>query len=95
VRGTAGAAMAALRARGQAAREQAGGRAARGRYLSGPAAPWAMARHCRAKIGGVADPATSPVNNPGRRHVILPPHHHAWRGTGVSPRHGNRRDQKC
>ena len=35
---------------------------ARGRYLSGPAAPWAMAHHCRAKISGVADPATSPVS---------------------------------
>ena len=46
----------------------------------GPAAPWAMVRHCRAKIGDVADPATSPVSSPGRHHVILPPRHHTWRG---------------
>jgi len=47
---------------GRAARGQAGGRAARGRYLFGPAASWAMARHCRAKIGGAVDPATSLVS---------------------------------
>ena len=61
----------------------------------GTAAPFAVARHCRANIGGAADPATSPVSGPGRRHVILLPRYHAWRGTGVSPRHGNRRGQKC
>jgi len=49
---------------------------ARGRYLTGTAAPLGITRHCRAKIGGAADPATSPVSSPGRRHVIL-------RGTGV------------
>jgi len=31
----------------------------------------------------------------GLRHVNLPPRHHAWRDTGFSPRHGNRRGQKC
>ena len=30
--------------------------------LFGSAAPRIRARHCRAKIGGVADPATSPVS---------------------------------
>jgi len=62
--------------------------------LAGFAAPPIRARHCRAKIGGAADPATSPVSSPGRRHVILPPRHHAWRGIGVSPRHGNMRGKK-
>ena len=61
----------------------------------GPAAPWAMARQYYAKIGGAADFATSPVSIPGRRHIIRLPRHHAWRGTCVSPRHGNRRGQKC
>jgi len=45
--------------------------------LSGSAAPTIRARHCRAKIGGAVDPATSPVSSPGRRHVILPPRYHA------------------
>ena len=49
----------------------------------------------RAKIGGATDPATSPVSSPSRRHVNLPLRHHAWRGTGVSPRHDNRHAQKC
>ena len=35
------------------------GRAARGRYLPGTAAPPIRTRHCRAKIGGTSDPATS------------------------------------
>ena len=61
----------------------------------GPAAPWYLARQCRAVVSGAADPTTSPVSSPGRRHVSLPPRHHAWRGTGVSPRHGNRRGKKC
>ena len=69
------------RAGGQASRRGGGqadrGRAARGRYLPGTAAPLGMARHCRAKIGGAAEPATSPVSAPGLRHVILPPRHHA------------------
>ena len=30
----------------------------------GPAAPWAMACQCRAKIGGAADPATSSLSAP-------------------------------
>ena len=62
---------------------------------SGPVAPWDLVRQSRAVVYGAADPATSPVNNSGRRHVILPPRHHAWRGTDVSPRHGNRRSKKC
>ena len=36
-----------------------------------------MARHYRAKIGGAAEPATSPVSGPGLRHVSLLPRHHA------------------
>ena len=31
------------------------------------AVPWAMAHHCRVKIGGVTDPATSPVSSPDPR----------------------------
>ena len=49
----------------------------------GPATPCAVARHCRAKIGGATDPATSPVSGPGLHHVTL------------LPRHDNRRGQKC
>jgi len=54
-----------------------------------------MARQCRAKIGGAADPATSPVSAPVVATSSLSPRHHAWRGIGVSPCHGNRRGQKC
>ena len=60
---------------------RAGGRA-RSRYLSGPAAPSSVARHCRAKMGGAAGPATSTVNLSGSRHVSPLPRHHAWRDTG-------------
>ena len=66
-----------------------------GRYLPGTAASWAMARQCRAKIGGAADPATSPVSVPVVATSPLSPRHHAWSGTGFSPCHGNRRGQKC
>jgi len=31
----------------------------------------------------------------GRRHVRPLLRHHAWRGTGIWPRQGNRRGQKC
>jgi len=54
-----------------------------------------MARRRRAKIGGAADPATSPISALIVAASSLTPRHHAWRGTGVSPRHGNRRGQKC
>ena len=30
----------------------------------GPAAPWALARQCRAVVYGTADPATSPISTP-------------------------------
>jgi len=50
---------------------------------------------CRAKIGGAADPATSPVSVWVVATSCLLLRHHAWRGTGVSPRYGNRRGQKC
>ena len=50
---------------------------------------------CRATDLAAAGPVTSPVSAPGLRHVILPPRHHAWRGTGISPCHGNRHGQKC
>ena len=63
--------------------------------LFGSAAPQMRARHCRAKIGGAASPTTSPVSENGRRHVSLLPRHHAWHGTGIWPRQGNRRGQKC
>ena len=51
------------------------------RVVRGPQGPpCSSAPDCRAKIGGAADPATSPVSSPGRHHVILPPRHHTWRG---------------
>ena len=40
-------------------------------------------------------PATSAVSDCGRRHVSPLLRHHAWRGTGIWPRQGNRRGQKC
>jgi len=47
----------------------------------GSAAPCGVARQCRAKIDGAADPATSSVSGPGLHHATLLPRHHAWRGT--------------
>jgi len=35
-----------------------------------------MTRRRHAKIGGTADPATSPVSGPDLRHVTLLPRHH-------------------
>ena len=61
----------------------------------GSAVPPILARQCRALIRDVAGPTTSMVSLFGRRHVSLPPRHHAWRDTGFWPRHGNRRSQKC
>ena len=52
----------------------------------GTAAPRSVARQ---------SPATSAVSASGRRHVSPLPRHHAWRGTGIWPRQGNRRGQKC
>ena len=63
--------------------------------IPGSAAPWIRARHCRAKIGGAAEPATSAVSASGRRHVSPLPRHHARRGTGIWPHQDNRRGQKC
>ena len=63
--------------------------------LFGPGAPWPLAWHCRAKIAGAAGPAPSAVSAPGRHHVSHVPRHHAWRGTGIWPRQGNRSGQKC
>ena len=42
-----------------------------------------MARQGGVKIGGAADPATSPVSGPGLRHVTLLPRHHAWCGVTI------------
>ena len=64
-------------------------------YLFGSATPWIRARHCRAKIGGVARAATSTITETGRRHWRPLPRHHAWRGIGIWPRQDNRRGQKC
>ena len=80
----AGGRAAARRAGGRAGVRGGGqvdrGRVARGRYLPGTAALLGMAWHRRAKIGGAADPATSPVSSPGRRHVILLPRHATMHG---------------
>ena len=46
------------------------------------AAPSAVARHCRAKIGGAAGPAPSAVSAPGRRHVSPVPRHAAAQAFG-------------
>jgi len=45
--------------------------------LAGSAAPRIRARHYRAKIGGAADPATSPINVPVVATSTLSPRHHA------------------
>ena len=63
--------------------------------LFGAAAPCSVAQHYRAMIGGTVGPAPSAVSGPGYRHVSPVPRHHAWRGTGIWPRQGNRRGQKC
>ena len=63
--------------------------------ILGSAAPWIRARHCRAKIGGAAEPCPSAVSASFRRHVSSFPRRHAWRGTGIWPRQRNRRGQKC
>ena len=59
--------------------------------LFGSAAPRIRARHCRAKIGGAAEPCHVTGRDSGRHHVSPLPRHHAWRGTGIWPRQGNRR----
>jgi len=53
-----------------------------------------MVRLRRVKIGGVADPTTSPVSVPVIATSSLSPRHHAWHGTDVSPRRANRRGKK-
>ena len=53
--------------------------------ISGSAALWIRARQ---------SPATSAVSASGRRHVSPLPRRHAWRGTCIWPRQGNRRGQK-
>ena len=55
---------------------------------------WALPRHQRWRVTAAPRWVTRQTL-PRRRHVILSPHHHAWRGTGVLPRHDNRRGQKC
>ena len=45
--------------------------------IFGSAEPRIRARHCRAKIGGAAGPATSAVSLFGRRHVNPLLRHHA------------------
>ena len=65
-------------------RQQCSAAAASARRInSALTAPSAVARHCRAKIGGAAGPATLAVSDSGRRHVSPLPRHHAWRGTGI------------
>ena len=66
-----------------AAKRRVGGRAsvcaggwARSPYLSGPAAPCTVAQHCRAKIGGAAEPCHVNDRDSGRRHVSPLPRHH-------------------
>ena len=59
--------------------------------VAGPAAPWALARQCRAVVYGAIDPTTSSVSTPVVEMSPLSPRHHAWRGIGISPRHDNRR----
>ena len=54
--------------------------------IPGSAAPRSVARQ---------SPAPSAVSASGRRHVSSLPRRHAWRGTGIWPRQGNRRGQKC
>ena len=49
----------------------------------GPAAPWALARQCRAVGYGAAEPATSPVSAPIVATSSLSPRHHAWRGNAI------------
>ena len=49
----------------------------------GTAASCAVAWHCRAKIGGAAEPYHVNGRDSGRRHVSQLPRHHAWRGTGI------------
>ena len=62
---------------------QTGGQADEGRrdwaatLLAGSAAPPIRTRHCRAKIDGAADPATSSVSAPVIVMLSLPPRHHA------------------
>ena len=63
--------------------------------LFGSAAPRIRARHCRAKIGGAAEPYHVTGRDFGRRHVSPLPRHPAWCGTGIWPYQGNRRGQKC
>ena len=68
---------------GVAAGTRAGGWAGRGAAglgrgpLAGSAASLIRARQCRAKIGGAADPATSPVNGLIVATSPLSPRHHA------------------
>ena len=63
--------------------------------LFGSAALRIWARHCRVKIGGAAEPCHVIGHDSDHRHVSPLPHHHGWRGTGIWPRQGNRRGQKC
>ena len=58
--------------------------------LAGSAAPPIRACQCRTKIGGAADPATSPVSVPV---VVAPPC--MARHRRFAARQGNRRGQKC
>jgi len=71
----------------------AGGRPRCG-VLFGPAAPCSVARHCRAKIGGAAEPCHVNDRDSGRRHVSPLMRHHTWRDIDIWPRHDNRRGQK-
>jgi len=85
-------------------REPCGGRDVGFCLRPGPAAPWALARQCRAVGYGVSVPRqdhwrgrTCHVTDQrrGRRHVIPSLCHYAWCGTSVSPRQVNRCGQKC
>ena len=85
---------------GRARERRLGGFAARAAGLAAGLYP-ALPRHGLGR--GTAAPrsvarqslSTSAVSTSGRRHVRPLPRHHAWRGTCIWPRQGNRRGQKC
>ena len=96
-RAAAGRALAAAfgRRAGRQGRRACGRPGSRAGYISAPAAPQIRARPCRAMVGGATGPATSAAPPASPRHVSPVPRHHAWRGTGIWPRQGNRHGQKC
>ena len=57
--------------------------------------PWPGDHGVSLRRGTVAPRSVTAVSDFDRCHVSLLPRHHAWRGTGIWPRQGNRRGQKC